>query len=378
MSGNLNLLKVPIPGRVWSQFPDQFKSTYKSREAIGLKNTCACGSCSVFDPPTTCAGKDWTMDWDICCGLACRQTRVCVPPQTHFCWLSASGEETTKAEFEELSEDPDKPPVLNCFYDDSKMTPESLKNWRLRFGKTSNYFEIFAQLATTATSQNKCLGRECMANDEECKAKSKICSRLSEDSAFGIDLRSEWKFLSKEERLELIKTICSRLKNATDCLCENRALDPKYGELKRIHSFEDDCWYIPCVDPYSLNNAVDPASKKTCPQNMCQVIIDALGGNAVTIKDNTANINCKFPSPTLGPTPTPTSGPKPTTTSGPTPTPTPTPTLPPSPTATPGPIRPTPWPPVPQKSNTSAGVFVAVAVIVIAVAIVAFMSGAAP
>lgn len=284
---------------------------YFSRDA---NNSCSCGRCSWFDKSTSCRANDYAVDWEPCCGGLCRQTLKCLPPQRQICGLSQDDAEVVNVSWSSV--DPStvgtSGPELLCTYDKTKFTADSLANYRKKFGKDSKYFEILTFLASRPATK-KCLNPTCRTDPDgstKCSSETSFgkCSILSENSHDGYLLRRELAQCSNAEKLDIIKTICGQTADFDDCRCFNKLIvDTNYAVLKKIHNFDDRCWYLPCVDSYSLSNYLNPPDiPAQCPTNMCQVIIDAAKNNNVDISkiQNTLNCSVQNNKPILEP-PTP-------------------------------------------------------------------------
>jgi len=298
-----------LPPSTWDDQPQV--GAYFSRDK---NNSCSCGSCSWFDQSTSCNNNDFAVDWEACCGGLCRQTLKCLPPQEKVCSVSQTNVEFVKASWSSSNpNDVSKTPDLVCTYDKTKFTPESLVAYRKKFGKDSKYFEILAILASRPATE-KCLNPVCQTSQDgstmTCSSKdvASKCSSLSEDSHNGFLLRRELGFCSDAEKMDIVKTVCGRTADFDDCRCFNKLIvDSNYALLKKIHNYDDRCWYLPCVDSYSLSNYIQSNDIPTsCPNNMCQVIIDAARNQNVDISKIENTLNCSFaerkqvlPPPTL-------------------------------------------------------------------------------
>lgn len=294
-----------IPPAVWDDLPQE--GAYFSRDK---NNSCSCGSCSWFDRATSCDENDYPIDWDTCCGGLCRQTLKCLPPQKKVCSVSDTNDEFVAASWSsvnhsEVTEHPD----LICTFDKTKFTPESLVAYRKKFGKDSKYLEILTMLASRP-AKTRCLNPVCQTSADgsstNCSSSTstdgsgdaivKKCSSLSEDSHDGFLLRRELGFCSDSEKMEIVKTVCGKTADFDDCRCFNKLIvDTNYALLKSFHNYDDRCWYLPCVDSYSLSHYTEPKDVPTsCPTNMCQVIIDAARNKNVDISKIQNTLNCSF------------------------------------------------------------------------------------
>lgn len=310
-------IEEEISKNVWfnQSPPPTFVGTYLSREKDG---NCACGVCNAFDADTVCAENHFTKEWVPCCGGFCRDSRLCVPPQKQFCYLIDGQPSPTVANAVwkyppgTSAESSGDVPDLFCRFDTNLMTPRELSAYRTKFGKNANYFAAWQSILKDPATV--CLESGCRDKPKRCNVtpagKNESCSVLSEDSERGRELRLEFLNLTPQERTEIVKNVCSANLNFDDCACFNRLrVDPLYESAKAIHSYDDRCWYLPCVDDLSLSHYLEQSEKPTeCPKEMCQIIINAARDRDVKIQDIQNRMNCVFdgsPNPVPPPPPPP-------------------------------------------------------------------------
>ncbi|WAK75139.1 putative myristylated membrane protein [Mandarin fish ranavirus] len=317
-----------------------------------LGGPCACGGCSSFTKRGSC-GKDWYLGEQSCCGGLCTAQPKCAKLKAaQVCGLrfSSKGKDPLLgAEWDATK----GAPYVRCSYDaDAIDTQAQVDQFISMFGESPGLAE-----------------RYCMRPVKD--STGKIVSRVSSDTDPAGDWCRRWYSASRGSAQDAaISSFCVKNPDAADCKCVNRASDPLYQKVKELHSYPDQCWYVPCsgdVGELKLNTQRD--TPKNCPTEICQIVFNMLDDGSVKIDDVKNSITCDFskykppptppkptpipPKPTpIPPKPTPPKPtpipPKPTPPTPPKPTPTPTP---PKPTPTPTPPKPTPTPTPPTKPN---------------------------
>lgn len=99
------------------------------------------------------------------------------------------------------------------------------------------------------------------------------------------------------KRDSIIGTLCTTRGNEDlyDCLCTNRGRNVDYNT---VHNYFpnyvlDKCWYPPCKNiDASILLTSDMLSPSGCPDNVCQIFINATAGRDAKVTDNQINMVC--------------------------------------------------------------------------------------
>jgi hypothetical protein len=264
-----------------------------SKENQYVAGPCACGGCSVFTAKAGCQLDRGVPDWEIgtasCCGGFCTGQPLCVHPDSRECEIGLS----SKKENPYIGISWDKAaPDIKCLYDLDKIdTNAQVLKFADKFGVNNDVEANF-----------------CLQKVSKCPDGLSECSRVkSLDEGSGA-CRVWFENLQPHARDAYMQSYC--LENKTpDCACVLRYKNKTYQDLKGAHQINDGCWFLPCANnsrffvPSQLRNP-------TCPDKICQTIIDVAKAGNVNIQDIQNELVCDYSKPDplpapLRPAPTP-------------------------------------------------------------------------
>lgn len=236
---------------------------------------CACGKCSVFTPEAQCNLTNGIRDWQLgkvsCCGGFCTAQPVCASPSSANCDIGNSSTNQTPLLNVEWN---GYPPNILCHFDASKIdTPAQIQKFMSKFGEDDSLLDYYCtrQVGTCPNEWSSCSRLKSIGED------GNVCRQWFETQPFGIQDST-------------IQDYCLK-HNSNDCKCVNRSKQPSYIQLKRSQSINDGCWYVPCAD--SANYLVPThLQNPTCPNQICQTVIDVAEANSVNIDNIKSDIVC--------------------------------------------------------------------------------------
>jgi hypothetical protein len=246
----------------------------------------ACGDRSfVGNNPLPCQKTDNITDQfisDIRCGAFSLDIKRCAKPDQFQCEIGLS----SKNEIPLISVSWLKnAPFIRCSYDAAKIdTLAQLQNFKLIFGETDDYKKLATQYCSTNLSS-------------KCPNTGTKCSKFRSIDEDGTFCRTFYNAQSVQSQESIGQNVCFVSPNIPECACYTRATNPAYRKLSISAPFKDSCWYIPCRDSFSNLIPAD-LRNPSCPNNVCQFILDTANNNNVNISEIKSTIDCQFePSP---------------------------------------------------------------------------------
>lgn len=182
-------------------------------------------------------------------------------------------------------------PNISCTYDPLKMTSLNvIENYKSKFGETEDYDTMMTNFCSG-------LGKKCITDPTTGKPFT-ICSKLKSGDNEGDVCRMWFNKKNLDIQDTTVTNYCFKHETAPDCKCLNRLQDQSYKTVKKHSTFNDGCWYPPCVGQ-SAYLVTSDLKKPTCPSNLCQIVFEELQNKDVNINDVKNSINCDFklPSP---------------------------------------------------------------------------------
>lgn len=245
----------------------------------------ACGTRSfVGNNPLPCQKTDNVTDQfieDIRCGAFSLDIKRCAKPDQFQCEIGLSSKNENPVTYVTWLREG----VIRCFYDANKIdTLAQLENFKQTFGETENYNKLATQYCSTNLSSN-------------CSPSGNKCSKFRSIDADGTFCRTFYNAQSVQSQESIGQNVCFVSPDIPECACYTRAKNPAYRKLSMSAPFKDSCWYIPCRDSFSNLIPAD-LRNPSCPNNVCQFILDTANNNNVNISEIKSTIDCKFePSP---------------------------------------------------------------------------------
>jgi hypothetical protein len=244
-----------------------------------------CGGVST----KSCNETGGVVDWDVGrqnCGAFIANQPYCVTPDFDDCSLGKN----------DLTQDPlvkigwnKQAPNITCTYDPLKMTSLNvIQNYKTKFGETSDYDNMMLNFCSG-------LGKKCITNPLTGQPFT-LCSKLKSGDVEGDACRAWFNKKSSDIQDTCVTNYCFKHENAPDCKCITRVQDPNYKTVKSHSTFNDGCWYPPCVGQNAYLVTSD-LKNPTCPSNLCQIVFEELQNKNVNISDVKNSISCDFKLP---------------------------------------------------------------------------------
>lgn len=246
----------------------------------------------VGNNPLPCAKTDNITDQfieDIRCGSFALDVKRCAKPDIFQCSIgNSSKDENPVIGVTWLN----AAPKIRCFYDSTKIdTINQLQNYKLTFGETDDYKKLVTAF---------CLG----GISNQCVTDGVQCSKFRSRDTTGNYCRTFYNRQSVEAQESMGQNLCFANPDLPECACYTRAKNPTYKKLSASAPFKDSCWYVPCRDSFSNLIPAD-LRNPSCPNNVCQFILDAANNNNVTISEIQSSIDCQFNPVPPAPPPSP-------------------------------------------------------------------------
>ncbi len=244
------------------------------------KDFCACGVCSIFTNVRGCESVDGIRDYEIfdhpdseCCGGLCVRQPVCSRADPLSCniGLGKNGENPLiKYGWD------NKAPNIKCIFDLRKInTKEQLNNFNNKFGIDNNVEAHY-----------------CTQKVNSCVPGVKECSRLFSIGEGSTECNNWFENLSSENQDAVMNNYC-RTYNTSECKCVNRFNENSYKAMKGYKSFNDGCWYSPCIDE-NKNFIPSHLKNPTCPDKICQQLYEFINDQNINVDNIKEDINCDF------------------------------------------------------------------------------------
>ncbi|AZY88502.1 myristylated membrane protein [Lumpfish ranavirus] len=237
---------------------------------------CYAGGCSAFTPRGTC-GKDWDLGEQTCASGFCTSQPLCARiKKTQVCGLrySSKGKDPlVSAEWDSRGS-----PYVRCTYDaDLIDTQAQVDQFVSMFGESPGLAERYCMRGVKNTA-------------------GELVSRVSSDADPAGGWCRKWYSANRgPDQDAALGSFCIKNPGAADCKCINRASDPVYQKVKALHTYPDQCWYVPCAaDVGELKMGTQRDTPTNCPTQVCQIVFNMLDDGSVTMDDVKNTINCDF------------------------------------------------------------------------------------
>lgn len=236
---------------------------------------CNCGTCTIGSDQPECfktnGVTDWEVGWTKCCNGFCASQRVCVPVDGTQCDIGVSSkgvDPLVSAEWDGTA------PNLKCTYDLSGIDRyEQVEAFNAQFAPNDRVMAAF-----------------CERPSKNCQPGMESCSVLHSQNTGSDSCRTWFGSLAKDTDRDAVgATYCTRY-NTEDCRCINRELTDEYNFLKAHNPISDKCWFKPCANA-SRYFTPSAFAKDTCPENICEIILNIYKDRDVSIYDNDFTCN---------------------------------------------------------------------------------------
>lgn len=246
------------------------------------KDYCACGVCSIFTNVRDCDEPNGIKDFKLvgdpdssCCGGLCQTQPVCsrADPLTCSIGLGINGENPLiKYGWDKTA------PNLSCSFDLDKInTRDQIVSFNNKFGMNN---DVEAHYCTQKVTT--------------CRPGIKECSRIFSVGEGSTECAKWFGQLSSDLKDVTMNSYC-RQHNTQECKCVNRFDEKTYKAMKGYKSFNDGCWYAPCVDE-EKNFIPEHLRNPTCPDKICQQLYEFINDQNITIDNVKDDISCDFTS----------------------------------------------------------------------------------
>jgi len=243
---------------------------------------CRCGLCSIFTEQRDCNRPKGIRDYELfndpassCCGGLCVRQPVCSRADPLVCSIGL----TEKGENPLISYGWDRvAPNVQCVFDVDKIrTRQQLENYNNKFGLNPDVEASY-----------------CTHKVETCPPGIKECSRLFSVGEGATECNIWFNNLSADNKDAIMNDYC-RKHNTAECKCINRFDEKTYKAMKGYKSFNDACWYAPCLDGtknFISQHLVNP----TCPDKICQQLYEFINDKNISVDNIKQDIACDFSS----------------------------------------------------------------------------------
>lgn len=181
-------------------------------------------------------------------------------------------------------------PNLKCTYDlDKIITQNQIDSYIQKFGHNDQVMQKFC-----GQIQKKHCPIDPATNKEMLE-----CTRVTQTSAASTTCKNWFnnELVTKPGiRDAFISSVCGDPKHPdlAECKCADRGLDDIYNMVTKGQEFNDGCWFSPCKTT-SHNLISSDMLSPTCPDEVCQQVLQVVDANSVDIKDITSSISCPPP-----------------------------------------------------------------------------------
>jgi hypothetical protein len=238
---------------------------------------CTCLACSAFTPTQKCYIRDGISDiqtgWATCCGGFCTAQPICAGPNLEECKIglnSKSQDPLCYVSWNKVA------PNQKCFFNLEKI--DTLK----QVSKFTNKFGL----------NNEVNNNYCFSKVSNCPDGLNECSRIKSLDEGNLECKLWFESLPPSSQDAYMQYYCTKNKTK-ECDCVLRSESSTFQIMKGMHGYNDGCWFLPCSD--SLKYFIPSNLKNpTCPNNICQIIIDVANAGNVNIDDIKNDLTCNF------------------------------------------------------------------------------------